>query len=252
MEKQLYFTLLLAWAITGAVTFLVLLFVSAPYGRHSRKGWGPTLPNRWGWFLMEFPALLVFSWFFLSRQDPIPRVTWIFFAAYAGHYLYRSLIYPWRTRTRTKRMPVVVALMAVFFNLVNGYFNGHYFAVFAGEYTLEWLTDPRFLSGGILFAGGVFLNQWSDQKLLRLRSEKHEGYRIPHGGMFRFVSCPNFLGELIEWTGFAVMTWSPAAAVFALWTFFNLVPRAWDHHRWYRNTFPDYPPERKAIIPGII
>jgi hypothetical protein len=48
------------------------------------------------------------------------------------------------------------------------------------------------------------------------------------------------------------MTWSPAALVFALWTFFNLVPRALSHQKWYRETFPAYPAERKAIIPFIL
>ena len=31
---------------------------------------------------------------------------------------------------------------------------------------------------------------------------------------------------VVGWTGFAVLTWSAAGAVFALWTFANLVPRA--------------------------
>ena len=56
----------------------------------------------------------------------------------------------------------------------------------------------------------------------------------------------------MEWTGFAIMTWSPAALVFALWTFFNLVPRALDHHKWYKATFTNYPPERKALIPHLL
>jgi hypothetical protein len=30
------------------------------------------------------------------------------------------------------------------------------------------------------------------------------------------------------------------------------VPRALAHHRWYRTTFPDYPPARTAIIPGLL
>ena len=252
MERSLFFTLLGAWAALGWIIFLVLLFISAPYGRHTREGWGLTIPNRWGWFLMEFPALLVFTFFFLSGEDRIPPVTWIFFAAYVGHYLYRSLVYPWRTRTRGKRMPLLVALMAVVFNLVNGYFNGRYFAAFAPDYPTGWLTDPRFIAGLLMFAGGVWINQRADQRLLSLRRGGKRGYQIPRGGMFRWVSCPNFLGECIEWTGFAVMSWSPAAAVFALWTCFNLVPRALDHHRWYRATFPDYPAQRKAIIPGIL
>ncbi len=252
MERENFFYLVWGWAILGLLVFILLLFVTAPYGRHSRKDWGPSISNRMGWFIMEFPSLLVFILCFLLGPQGIQPVTWIFFALYASHYTNRSVIYPWRTRTSGKQMPLVVALMAVCFNLVNGFINGYYFSAFAREYTWDWLADARFIIGVIVFAGGVFLNWWSDQILLDLRKGGKKGYFIPHGGLFKWVSCPNFLGEILEWTGFAIMTWSPAALVFALWTFFNLVPRALDHHEWYNQTFPDYPSRRKAVIPGIL
>jgi steroid 5-alpha reductase family enzyme len=149
-------------------------------------------------------------------------------------------------------MPLVVALMAVCFNLVNGFINGYYFSAFARLYTWEWLIDLRFILGAIVFAAGVSVNWWSDQTLLNLRRGGKKGYFVPQGGLFKWISCTNFFGEILEWTGFAILTWSPAALVFALWTFFNLVPRAVDHHKWYKKTFSEYPPDRKAILPGII
>lgn len=251
MDRETFNTILWAWALLGLAVFVLLLFVKAPYGRHSRKDWGPSIPNRLAWFLMEFPSLLVFILFFLLGPDEIQQLTWIFFALYVFHYTNRSLIWPWRTRTSGKQMPLVVAIMAVCFNLINGFTNGYYFSAFASKYTFDWLTDVRFITGAILYGGGSFLNWWSDQILLRLRKGGNKGYYIPRGGLFRWVSCPNFLGEILQWFGFAVMTWSPAALVFALWTFFNLVPRAVAHHRWYRDTFEDYPAERKVIIPFL-
>jgi len=252
MDRENFFLFVWSWTLLGLVIFVLLLFVTAPYGRHSRKDWGPNIPNRVGWVLMELPSLLVFSLFFLLGPNTIQPVTWIFFALYVAHYANRSLIYPLQTRTSGKQMPLVVAMMAVFFNLINGFLNGYYFSAFAREYTVEWLYDARFIIGMILFVSGVIINGWSDQILLHLRRRGEKGYSVPTGGLFRWVSCPNFFGEIIEWTGFAVMTWSPAALAFALWTFFNLVPRGLDHHKWYRATFPDYPPQRKAIIPGLL
>jgi steroid 5-alpha reductase family enzyme len=87
---------------------------------------------------------------------------------------------------------------------------------------------------------------------MSLRKNSSNGYSVPYGGMFSYVSCPNFLGEIIEWLGFALMSWSIAALAFALWTVFNLLPRAIDHHNFYKNTFKDYPAERKAVIPFIL
>ena len=70
--------------------------------------------------------------------------------------------------------------------------------------------------------------------------------------MYRHVSCPNYLGEMLEWTGWAVLTWSLAGTAFAVFTAANLVPRAMAIHRWYRDKFPDYPVERKAVIPFLV
>jgi 3-oxo-5-alpha-steroid 4-dehydrogenase 1 len=252
MERETFYLFMWAWTILGLLVFILLLFIKAPYGRHSRNDWGPSIPNRTAWFLMEFPSLLVFVLFFLLGPGELQPLSWIFFALYVSHYTNRSLIWPWRIRTSGKHMPLAIALMAVCFNLVNGFLNGYYFSAFSRVYSIEWLSDIRFILGAILYGGGAFLNWWSDQILLRLRKGGKKGYFVPEGGLFRWISCPNFLGEILQWTGFAVMTWSPAALVFALWTIFNLVPRALSHHKWYREIFPKYPSNRKAIIPGIL
>lgn len=251
MERESYFLFLWLWTILGLLVFILLLFVTAPYGRHSRKDWGLSIPNRVGWIVMELPSLIIFILAFLLGPEGVQPLTWIFFAQYVFHYGNRSILWPLRTKTTGKKMPLVIALMAVSFNLVNGYINGYYFSAFAREYSWEWLYDIRFILGIILWGAGVFINWRSDQTLLNLRRGGKKGYFIPQGGLFKYVSCPNFLGEIMEWTGFAIMTWSPAALVFALWTFFILVSRALDHHKWYQETFPDYPVRRKAILPFL-
>ncbi len=149
-------------------------------------------------------------------------------------------------------MPLIIAIFAIFFNLINGFINGYYFGTVSEGYGVEWLYDIRFIAGGFLFILGMAINLRSDNVLLALRQSAKNGYSIPTGGLFRYISCPNFFGEILEWTGFAIMTWSPAALAFAIWTVVNLVPRALDHHRWYREKFSDYPPERKAVIPFIV
>ena len=92
----------------------------------------------------------------------------------------------------------------------------------------------------------------ADATLRGLRAPGSSDYRIPTGGLYEYVSCPNYLGEIIEWTGWAVMTWSLAGLSFAVWTAANLAPRAWTHHRWYRATFPDYPKTRRALLPFVL
>jgi 3-oxo-5-alpha-steroid 4-dehydrogenase 1 len=120
-----------------------------------------------------------------------------------------------------------------------------------GRYTTEWLIDPRFLFGTALLLAGWFGNIKSDRILRNLRKPGETGYSIPYGGFYRWVSAPNYLCEIVEWTGWAVATWSVPGLAFAVFTVANLAPRAHRHHAWYKERFADYPPERKALIPVL-
>jgi protein-S-isoprenylcysteine O-methyltransferase Ste14 len=100
-----------------------------------------------------------------------------------------------------------------------------------------------------LFFAGLAVNWQADRILRELRRPGETGYKIPVGGLYGLVSCPNYLGEILEWTGWALATWSLPGLMFAVWTAANLVPRARANHKWYRETFSDYPPKRKAVLP---
>jgi hypothetical protein len=242
----------LAWIGVGLVTLPFLLKFTAPYGRHSRSNWGPMISNRLGWVIMETPSLLIFAGLFLFGPSGKTAAMWVMFGLWAGHYTYRSLIFPFRTRTKGKKMPLVISFSAVFFNLVNAGLNGYFLGFLADRYNNAWLTDPRFITGIVIFATGVAINQVADQRLLNLRRGGQGGYSIPRGWLFNYISCPNFFGEIIEWTGFAILAWNLPALSFAAWTALNLLPRAMDHHKWYKQTFEDYPKSRKAVIPFLV
>lgn len=246
---------LMTWGWIGIALLLVpvQLFITAPYGRHSRDNWGATIDNRLGWVLMEIVSPLTFAYFFLVGNGPKTGLAWLLFSLWMAHYLNRSLIFPLRLRTPGKRMPVLIAVSAIFFNLVNGSLNGYWLGTLGPAYPPEWWTDPRFLLGLSIFLTGAAINNWADDRLIQLRRGRGDtGYQIPAGGLFHYISCPNHFGEIIEWTGFALMAWNLPALAFAVWTAANLIPRALSHHRWYRTHFPDYPARRKAVIPGVL
>jgi 3-oxo-5-alpha-steroid 4-dehydrogenase 1 len=78
--------------------------------------------------------------------------------------------------------------------------------------------------------------------------------------MFEFVSGANFLGEILEWAGFALAAGGQLPALaFAVFTALNIGPRALQHHKDYQRRFsgeskdkPAYPPHRKALIPFVL
>jgi protein-S-isoprenylcysteine O-methyltransferase Ste14 len=160
-------------------------------------------------------------------------------------------VYPLRLRETGKRIPVVIVVTAVLFNVLNAYVNARWISQF-GSYPDEWLATTPFLAGITIFAGGWLINQRADRVLIGLRKPGDSHYSIPRGGMYRFVSCPNYFGEILQWTGWAVMTWSLAGLAFAVFTAANLLPRALATHRWYRERFPDYPASRRAVIPFLV
>ena len=249
-EHAIYWSILYTWFGVAAVTVIALCFLSAPYGRHTRGGWGPSLPSRWGWVVMETPAALAIATCFAIRP-PSSAVPWVMLALWEMHYANRAFVFPFRMRGGHKPMPLSIAAMGAFFNLVNGYLNGRWLTMF-GSYDLAWLADPRFIAGALVMVTGYVLNLRADATLRALRQPGDNAYKIPTGGLYQLISCPNYFGEIVEWCGWALLTWSPAGLSFAVWTAANLAPRAWTHHRWYRAQFPDYPPERRALIPFVL
>lgn len=251
-ETTLYNYALYGIFVVAAATAIALLFVTAPYGRHVRRGWGPTLPSTAGWLIMETPAVLTIAamfWLGDRRTDPVALA---FIGMWELHYLNRTFVFPFRRRGGARPMPVSVVGMAMVFNVWNGYLNGRWLFALGPRLDAAWFGDPRFVVGAALFLAGMLINHQSDAILRGLRRPGETGYRIPEGGLFRFVSAPNYLGELIEWGGWALATWSVAGLSFVVFTAANLVPRAIANHRWYQERFPDYPERRKAIIPFVL
>ena len=242
----------LIWIGIGIISLPFLLRVTAPYGRHTTDRWGYMLDNRLGWFMQELPSILFLSFFFFTGTLVKSHTSYFFWGLWAVHYIYRSIIFPLRTKTAGKKIPLLIVLSAIGFNFVNGYLNGSYLGNNGGNYADDYFTSPRFIVGFAVFITGVFINQQSDNILLSLRQPGETGYKIPQGGLFKYISCPNHFGEMIEWVGFAIMVWSLPAVSFAVWTMVNLCPRALDHHRWYISRFTDYPKDRKALVPYIL
>ncbi|KAI9034421.1 3-oxo-5-alpha-steroid 4-dehydrogenase-domain-containing protein [Hyaloraphidium curvatum] len=270
-ERVLFDRVLQGVYVSGATVFLILLLIPAPFGRFYSKSWGPPLNGKLSWFIFELvsPATL---WYFFLLPETVtnpPRpvelrhnaVTWTFVGLWFLHYLHRTVIYPYLAPAMSPAS-ILAVVAAILFNTCNGYMNGRYFAVF-GDYTAAHFSKPSFWAGLAIFFAGMYANIRSDHMLFALRrnrsakaeasSDPKQRYSIPRGFLFDYVSCPAYLGEIVEWIGFAIATGSPAAWCFAAFTFGNLFPRGLSTHRWYKETFGDsYPKDRRAVIPFVI
>ena len=245
---------LIVMAAVAVVVFVSLYFVDAGYGKFYNPKWGPSVDNHWGWFLMEAPVFIVMLglWWYSDRRNDTVRVA--FLLLFELHYFHRSFLFPLQLRGHN-RMPLAIILMGVLFNTLNALMQGGwiFYVSPADYYPADWLTSVPVIAGTIVFFSGMYINIQSDRIIRNLRKPGDTAHYLPHGGMFRYVASANYFGEFLEWVGFAILTWSWAGAVFALWTFANLAPRAARIYDRYAREFPDQfdKDKTKRILPFI-
>ena len=203
---------------------------------------------------MEAPVFICMAILWASSSRRGEAALMAMASLFMLHYFQRSFVFPLLIKGKS-RMPLSIILMGCVFNVVNAYLIGGwlFYVSSADEYPASWLLSPKFIIGVIVFFAGMAINIHSDHIIRHLRRPGDRRHYIPKGGMFRYVTSANYLGEFTEWVGYAVLTWSLPGVIFALWTFANLGPRAKALHKRYVQEFGDEYTvlNRKYIIPFI-
>lgn len=239
--------------VTAIIVFAALFWIKAGYGMFRTKEWGFSIPNKVGWVMMECPVFIVMLCLWLTSETRYDIVPLIFFLLFELHYFQRTFVFPFLMKGHS-RMPLSIVAMGVIFNVINGFLIGESLFHLApnGRYSEEWLTKPAFIFGTAVFFIGMTINIHSDNVIRHLRKPGDTKHYMPQKGMYRYVTSGNYFGELVEWTGFAILTQSVAAWIFVLWTFANLAPRAYAIRRQYRNEFgTNVVGSRRCLIPFI-
>ena len=244
------------WVMSGValIVFIALYFVKAGYGMFRTASWGVSIPNKVAWVLMEAPVFFVMAWLWMRSGVGLAVPQVVFLLLFELHYLQRSFVFPLLMKGRS-RMPVAIMAMGIVFNVLNGVMQAGGLFWFPSEAYAEgtaYLLQPHAIAGLLLFIIGMGINLHSDHVIRHLRKPGDTRHYLPAKGMYRYVTSGNYFGELVEWTGFAVLTASPAAWVFVWWTAANLVPRANAIHKHYCEEFgKEAVEQRKRIIPYI-
>ncbi|XP_026165658.1 3-oxo-5-alpha-steroid 4-dehydrogenase 2b [Mastacembelus armatus] len=239
----------LGFIVLGLLHVVFHRKAQASYGRHMR--FSPTVrtvPAKVAWFLQEMPAFLIPLLLLLISGKPFSMGTYLLLGTFCIHYFQRIFVFSLLTRGRP--FPLHVMLAAGLFCCVNAFLHGHYL-LHCAHFDDEWSADYRFKTGLLLFYVGMAINIHSDYILRNLRKPGEIIYKIPTGGLFEYVSGANYLGEIVEWCGYAMATWSFPAMSLAVFSLCFIGPRAYYHHRFYQEKFKEYPKSRKALIPFI-
>lgn len=254
MSEILFHHIVWGMYILAIIVFVCLFFINAGYGQFRNNKWGLSLNNKIAWTFMETPVFFIMVWIWGSSNWSLHLPELILLVLFLIHYFQRSFIFPFLMKGKSK-MPIAIMLMGIVFNVINGIMQG------GGLY---WFPNPDFqegtsylmrlnsICGIIVFFVGLFINWHSDYVIRHLRKPGDTQHYLPQKGMYRYVTSANYLGEIIEWIGFALIAATPAAWAFPIWTAANLVPRAHSIHKLYRAEFGhEAVGKRKRIIPFI-
>ena len=248
-------------AVMAVIVFIALFFFKAGYGYLSSSNWGPKISNKAAWVLMEAPSFGFMMYYTLrfaadggATNGCADHVLYILGGLFLLHYFQRSFVFPLMMRGKSS-MPIAIMLMGLTFNTLNAYMIGGwlYGEAPAGMYGTKWLLSPQFIAGTIIFFTGMAINLHSDHVIRNLRKPGDTKHYIPRKGFYKYVTSANYFGEFTEWIGYAILTWSPAGLLFAVWTFANLGPRAKSLTEKYEKEFgEEYRSlNKKHIIPFI-
>lgn len=239
-NSTFYDIVVASMAVLAVIVFFALQKIEAAYGMTFSAKWGPSINNKAGWVIMEAPAFILMALIWCLSPRATEVAPCVMGGLFELHYFQRSFIFPFLMRGKS-RMPLTIILMGMIFNSINAYMIGGWLFHLSppGFYTAAWLYSPLFILGCVVFFIGMAINIHSDHVIRSLRAPGDTNHYIPRKGLYRWVAGANYFGEFTEWVGFAILTWSAAGAVFALWTFANLAPRAKSLSARYTSRFGD-------------
>ena len=252
-----FYFLMIIVALVGLFVFIALYFVDAGYGKMMTSKWGPAINNKLGWMIMEMPVFVIMLYYWGISPYRFEPVMLAFFLIFQTHYFQRTFIFPWLIRGNGK-MPLLIVAFSMIFNIINGFIQGKWLFHFArlndpNAYPESWLTSWQFILGTCIFICGFIINLHSDYVIRHLRKPGDSKHYLPKKGMYKYVTSANYFGEIVEWLGWAILTWSWAGLTFFWFTCANLIPRANSIYHRYENEFADEFDNKKLkrVIPFV-
>jgi very-long-chain enoyl-CoA reductase len=202
------------------------------------------IPTRAGMTLnygLPLAALVVGALPYLSSPNAYQVVGLVCLAA----HFFKRLLETWFLHKYSGPMSLLAAVgISGFYSLTTffpAYFNRQPIAE----------IDALVILGIIVFLAGEILNFIQHKILADLRTVSME-YVIPRGGLFNLVVCPHYLFELVAWFGLCLIFRHVSMYVIFFLMAMYLVIRSLLTLRWYRERFPNFPPDRRAILPFIL
>lgn len=173
---------LIVMAMLAAGVYVALHFFEAGYGYLFNPKYGPPVPNKVGWVVMESPVFIAMCVLWLMSGRTWEAGPLALFVLFQAHYLQRAFIFPLLLRGESK-MPLGIVVMGMAFNTLNALMQGGWiFYVSPEGYYADWFAKPYIYVGGAMFLAGMAVNLHSDHIIRHLRKPGDTRHYIPRGG----------------------------------------------------------------------
>ncbi|XP_049808716.1 polyprenol reductase isoform X2 [Schistocerca nitens] len=220
------------------------------YGRFAYQGKDTFLkpievPKRW------FRHFYVFGAFFTSLIFVVVLRVYVFHGK--PHPLLLALLDLLGSTSRRANVSPTSILLALFLLTLQSW-HRFYETWFISIYSNSYINIYHYIIGYGHYFGSVMAVLCESPGFINNQGQvvttKHS---IPYGGWFELVSSPHFLAEILMYMAISIIlraanTWH----VVFLWVLSNQVESGLLSHWWYKATFPNYPKERKAVIPYVL
>lgn len=245
------------WALVASLGVPPLLYLTERLGL-GRLGYGKfvdgaarrTVPSRIGMCVLYLPSLVLCPLVFVALGHP--GTVW--------HYLVMGMI----SLHFTKRLAEVL-----FVHRYSGVMNVSAVVVSSAVYTSTTVVlagiaallvpatlvesgafTPWYRLGVTAFCVGLVGNAYHHRVLATLRPSGGTGYGFPRRGLFRWVSCPHYLFEVVTWLGLALVFHHVAAWIALGGIAGYLAARSDTTRTWYREHMgASVPAGWKRVVP---
>ena len=211
--------------------------------RYSKFGTEKGVPSRAGMvFLYGLPVLvaLVLALPYLPNATTIQ---WIVLGVVLLHFGKRTLESMFLHKYSGKIQTLTFAIIVFAYTLMAGMISA------LNVVAVEKLDGLFYLGIGCVLVGE--LGNLYHHKLLANLREKKSGYHIPKGGWFEHATCPHYFFELLAWLGIFLVSRHLFTLLIFVAMLGYLTARSIKTRQWYQERFPEYPAERKYMIPYL-
>lgn len=211
--------------------------------KYSKFGTKKGVPSRLGMVTLYFFPLIVATLAARPYFSSANTIQWVVYGAVMLHFTKRTLESLLLHKYSGRIAPLTFGIIVIAYALMGG--------------MISWLNveplqnmDILFYLGFLFVLVGEIGNFYHHRLLANLRTGK-EKYYIPKGGWFEYATCPHYFFELVVWLGIFFLSRHFFTLLVFIAMLSYLTARSIKTRQWYRNRFPNYPKDRKYMIPFL-